>query len=194
MCYFPDKDGVIPAVVLCHPHPLYGGSMDNNVIMSMSSALIKESIIAFMFNFRGVGNSQGRFGGGKSEQEDVKAALNWVLAQPVVDGSRVGLAGYSFGAIVGLSVACADDRVRAIAIVSMPPGSEQGSQLRGCTKNKLLVSGTDDMVVPLEQAKRMSREAAEPKQFEVITGADHSWWGYEEKLANKVAGFFKQVL
>jgi alpha/beta superfamily hydrolase len=168
--------------------------MDNNVILSISSRLVKESIIALMFNFRGVGGSQGSFGGGKAEQEDATAAMNWIMAQPEVDGNRVGLAGYSFGATVVLPVACAEDRVRALTLVSLPPGPEQISQLKSCTKPKLLICGNNDTVVPLEQAQLMNIEAAEPKQFEIISGAEHLWWGYELVLAKKVAGFFKQML
>jgi uncharacterized protein len=168
--------------------------MDNNVVLSIGSTLAAESIIALMFNFRGVGDSQGSFGGGKAEQEDAAAAVSWVITLPEVDGNRVGLAGYSFGAIVALPVACSDDRVRALALVSMPSGREQISQLKSCTRPKLIICGTNDVVVPLEQAQLMNEQAAEPKQFELITGADHSWWGYEEKLAYKVAGFFKDKL
>ncbi|MGB8707319.1 MAG: dienelactone hydrolase family protein [Dehalococcoidia bacterium] len=189
--YLPDRDGVSPAVVLCHPHPLYGGSMDSNVILSVSSALVEKSIIAFMFNFRGVGGSQGSFGGGIAEQEDVAAAISWIVSQPEVDSERVGLSGYSFGAAVALPVAGTDDRVKAIALISMPPGQLQISQLKNCAKPKLIICGTNDLVVPIEQAQLMSREAAEPKQFELVSGADHLWWGYESGLAKKVAGFFE---
>ena len=189
--YFPDSDGVFPAVALCHPHPLYGGSMDNNVIMAVSSALVERSIIAFMFNFRGVGRSQGSYGDGIAEQEDVAAALSWLISQPAVDSNRVGLLGYSFGAAVALPVACADERVKALALISLPPGSSQMSQLKGCTKPKLIVCGTDDFVVPLDQAKLMDREAAEPKQLEIVSGADHFWREYETVLGEKVTVFFK---
>jgi len=194
LCYFPDKDGLFPAVVMCHPHPLFGGSMDNNVILAVSSAVVENSMIAFMFNFRGVGRSQGSFGGGIDEQEDAVAAVSWIISQPGVEASRLGLTGYSFGATVVLPVAIADNRVRALALISMPPGPEQISQLKKCTKPKLLICGTDDSVVPIEQAKRMGKEAAEPKKFELVNGADHVWWGYESKLAKKVADFFDQIL
>jgi len=191
LCYLPDGDGVFPAVVLCHPHPLYGGSMDNNVVLSVSSALVERSIIAFMFNFRGVGGSQGSFGDGIAEEEDVSAAINWLASQPVVDISRLGLSGYSFGASVALPVACADERVRAVALISLPPGPLQISQLKGCTKYKLIVCGTNDFVVSFDQAKLMNQEAAEPKQLEFVSGADHFWGGYESTLGEKVAVFFE---
>jgi len=179
---------------LCHPHPLYGGSMDNNVILSVGSFLVKKSFIAFMFNFRGVGGSQGSFGEGTAEQEDAASAISWVISQPEADISRVGLFGYSFGAAVALPVACADGRVKAVSLVSMPPGPLQMSLLKDCAKPKLIICGTNDFVLPVEQAQLMNREAAEPKQFELISGADHIWWGYEDVLAKKVAAFFKQKL
>jgi alpha/beta superfamily hydrolase len=194
ICYFPDGDGVFPAVVLCHPHPLYGGSMDNNVILAASSALVERSIIAFMFNFRGVGDSQGSYGDGIAEQDDSKAAISWLVSKPSVDSSRLGLLGYSFGAAVALPVACDDDRVKAVALISLPPGPLQSSQLKGCVKPKLIICGTNDFVLPFDQAKLMNQEAAEPKQFELISGADHFWVGYEPVLAEKVAAFFEGKL
>jgi alpha/beta superfamily hydrolase len=194
LCYLPNRDGVFPAVVLCHPHPLYGGSMDNNVILAVSKALVEKSIIAFMFNFRGVGGSQGSFGEGVAEKEDVAAAIGCIASQTETDNDRLGLAGYSFGATVALPAGCADTRIVALALISMPSGPEQISQLKSCLKPKLVVCGTRDAVVPLEQAKHVDMDAAEPKQFELVSGADHLWWGYESVLADKVADFFKQKL
>jgi len=168
--------------------------MDNNVILSVSSALVEKSIIAFMFNFRGVGGSQGSFGGGIAEQKDAVAAISWIICQSEVDGNRVGLSGYSFGAAVALPVVCTDDRVRAVALISLPHGKPQIFKLKNCSKPKLIICGTNDIVVPLEQVQLMTREAAEPKQSELISGADHLWWGYESVLAMKVADFFEEEL
>jgi alpha/beta superfamily hydrolase len=168
--------------------------MNNNVILGASSALAGKSIIAFMFNFRGVGGSQGSYGEGIGEQEDVAAAISWLISQPAVDGDRVGLLGYSFGAAVALSVACTDARVSALALISLPSGESQISQLKGCAKPKLIICGTEDSVVPLEQAKLMGREVAEPKQLELISGADHFWSGYETVLGEKVTAFFEKKI
>ncbi len=165
--------------------------MDNNVILAVSLALVERSTIAFTFNFRGVGGSQGSYGDGIAEQEDAKAAISWLVSQPVVDDNRLGLLGYSFGAAVALPVACIDARVKAVALISLPPGQPQVSQLKGCTKPKLMVCGTNDFVVSLDQAKSMNQEAAEPKKFELISGADHFWLGYEAVLGEKVATFFE---
>ena len=167
--------------------------MDNSVVQAAGSALVEKSIIAFMFNFRGVGGSQGSYGDGVAEQDDVTAAMDWLVSQPAVDSSMVGLVGYSFGAGVALPVACTDERVKAVALISLPPGASQVYQLKSCDKPKLMVCGTNDFVVPLEQAELMGREAAEPKQFELISGADHFWWGYEGVLKEKIGVFFKGV-
>lgn len=164
--------------------------MDNNVIQAAGSALVEQGIIAFMFNFRGAGGSEGSFGGGVAEQEDVAAAISWLVSQPKVDASKVGLLGYSFGASVGLSVACNDERVKAMVLISPPVEASQISQLKGCDKPKLIMCGTDDFVIPLDRAELIGREASEPKQFELVTGADHFWWGYEAIMTEKVAAFW----
>ena len=116
--YGVESAGPVPAVVVCHPHPLYGGSMRNNVTYALADALVKCGIAALLFNFRGVGRSQGSHGGGIAEQEDVRAALDWLGPGKGVDAGRLGLAGYSFGAGVAYPVGCRDERVKAIALVS----------------------------------------------------------------------------
>lgn len=189
VCYLPSGDGAFPALVLCHPHPLYGGSMDNNVVRTVGAALVDNSMIAFMFNFRGVGRSQGSFGRGVTEQNDVTAALTWLASQPEVDVDKLGLVGYSFGAAVALPVGCSDERVKGMALISPPIEPAQVPWLKECTKPKLIVCGSQDFVVPAKGVEQVMQGAAEPKQFELVDGADHSWWGYEPELAGKVVDF-----
>lgn len=164
--------------------------MVNNVIQAAASALVSRAIAALAFNFRGVGGSEGSYGGGIAEQDDVRAALGWLVSQPEVDSDRVGLLGYSFGAAVALPVGCADGRVKAMALISLPLEQSQVSLLQGCSKPKLILCGSNDFVVSLEQVELLRSRAAEPKQFELIDGADHFWWGYEGVLADRVAAFF----
>ena len=189
-CYYPDDEGTYPAVILCHPHPLYGGSMHNNVVQALSLTLVNQSIIAFMFNFRGAGRSEGSFGGGIAEQEDVSAAINWLTSQSEVDPGKIGLAGYSFGAAVASQVACNDERIKAMALISPPLETSQISRLKDCPKPKLIISGTDDFVVSTQKAELIDRESAEPKQFELVAGADHFWQGHEHAMAETVTAFF----
>ena len=164
--------------------------MSNNVVFAICQALAKQSIAALRFNFRGVGRSGGKYGGGIKEQEDVKAALALVSATPDIDPKRVGLAGYSFGASVTLPVAVQNKVVSLLALVS-PALSDLGwEQLRTYSKPIFLISGERDLVLPPEQLQQYIKDIPEPKQCEVISGADHFWQGYEAEVAEKAARFF----
>ena len=112
--------GSFPAVIVCHPHPLYGGSMDNNVVCALSETLTQASFVSFRFNFRGVGESQGEVGQGIGEQADVEAAISFVSQLKEVNPQRIGLGGYSDGAGLDHPVAADDARNRAEAAVSPP--------------------------------------------------------------------------
>jgi alpha/beta superfamily hydrolase len=194
ICHYPDGDGKFPGVVLCHPHPLQGGSLDSSVIHAVASALINESIIAFMFNFRGVGRSQGRFDDGIGERDDVAAAVHWLAAQPEVDNSRIGLAGYSFGAFMTLSEACSDPRIKALALISLVMiNKAKIEHLRNCKVPKLLIIGDADQLISSEQLEMVRKDTAEPKQIEIIPGVDHFWASQETVMADKVASFFNTV-
>ena len=105
---FPEGNGPFPAVIICHPHPLYGGDMDNNVVTRLYEEMVGASFISFRFNFRGVGRSQGTHSEGKGEPEDVAAAILYIDELPEVDSGRIGLAGYSAGAGYGIPVGVAD--------------------------------------------------------------------------------------
>ncbi len=189
-----ERQGPLPAVVVCHPHPLYGGSMHNNVTCAIADALVAVSMDALLFNFRGVGSSQGGYGGGVEEQKDIAAALEWLQGREGVDGGRLGLAGYSFGAGVALPVGCANERVKGIALISPYFENSPLDMLRGCRKPKLIMGGSnDDRVLPAD-VETYGEEAAEPKECEIIDGPDHFWGGYEGQMAESVAGFFKDIL
>jgi alpha/beta superfamily hydrolase len=190
----PEGTGPFPGVIVCHPHPRYGGSMDNNVVYSLCDALTQASFVSFRFNFRGVGSSQGEFGQGIGEQGDVEAAVSFVSTLKEVDSQRIGLAGYSAGASFGLPVGSRDARVKAMAAVSPPLSMFHFDFLRSCPKPKFLISGDKDDVISAEQFLKFCQSLAEPEQCEIVEGADHFWWGYESRLAAKVIAFFTDVL
>ncbi len=190
----PEGARPFPAVIVCHPHPLYGGSMDNNVVYSLSETLTQASLASFKFNFRGVGGSQGEFGQGIGEREDVEAAISFISTVKEVDSKRIGLAGYSAGAGFALPVGFNDDRIRALAAVSPPLPMFDFDFLKSCPKPKLLILGSRDDLIPTDQFLEFCQNLPEPKECESIEGADHFWWGYESRLAAKVAAFFTKVL
>ena len=192
--HFPEGTGPFPAVIVCHPHPLYGGNMSNNVVFAICQALAQQSIAALRFNFRGVGKSGGVFGGGIAEQEDVKAALAFVSSTPTIDQKRIGLAGYSFGASVALPVAVQDIRVNLLALVSPALLDSGWEQLKGYTRPIFIIIGENDSVIPERQLRQLVKDIPEPKQYQVIAGTDHFWAGFEEEVAQRVTGFFADGL
>jgi len=106
-------------VALCHPHPLYGGDMDNPVVVRAAEVCREAGLATLRFNFRGVGNSGGIHDRGEGEQEDVRGALV-LLEKALGPAAPLGVIGHSFGAWVGSRVACAHDRVSAVAAIAPP--------------------------------------------------------------------------
>jgi alpha/beta superfamily hydrolase len=190
----PEGAGPFPAVIVCHPHPLYGGSMDNNVVYSLSEKITQSSLASFKFNFRGVGGSQGEFSQGIGEQEDVEAAISFISTVKEIDSKRIGLAGYSAGAGFALPVGFNDDRIRALAAVSPPLSMFDFDFLKSCPKPKFLILGSRDDLIPIDQFLEFCQNLPEPKECESIEGADHFWWGYESSLATKVVAFLTKAL
>jgi alpha/beta superfamily hydrolase len=190
----PEGAGPFPAVIVCHPHPLYGGSMDNNVVYSLCETLTRASLASFKFNFRGVGRSQGEFSQGIGEQEDVAAAIYFVSTVKEIDSKGIGLAGYSAGAGFALPVGFKDERIRALAAISPPLLMFDFDFLKSCPKPKFLISGSRDDLIPIDQFLEFCQNLPEPKECQSIEGADHFWWGYESDLAAKVMAFFTKVL
>ena len=186
----PDGKGPFPGVIICHPYPPAGGDMLNNVVTAIWQELGQSSIAAFRFNFRGVGASEGSFGEGIAEREDVRAALDLVESTPGIDMNRIGLVGYSFGGVVALSVALKDKRVGRLAVVSSPLFDSRREQLAGYGRPFLYVIGGADQMIPREQIEQQIRDILKPEQYQVIPGADPSMFGYEEEVSRIVSRFF----
>jgi alpha/beta superfamily hydrolase len=164
--------------------------MSSNVVFAICQALAQRSIAALRFNFRGVGKSGGKYGEGIAEQEDVKAALAFALSTPNIDQEKIGLAGYSFGTMVAIPVAVQDERVKLLALVS-PALSDSGwGQLKTYAKPKFFILGDTDFVIPQEQFWQKVKDIPEPKQCQIIAGADHYWTNFEGEVAQRVAEFF----
>jgi alpha/beta superfamily hydrolase len=164
------------------------------VVSTVSAALAQASIVAFRFNFRGVGGSGGRYGDGVGEQEDVRSAIAYVETLGYVDSGRIGLAGYSAGAGFGVTVACGDDRVRALCAVSPPLSMFDFGCLGDCVKPKLLLCGSRDDFTPADRFFEFCERLPEPKECVTVEGADHFWRGHESALADRVAAFFAGAL
>jgi hypothetical protein len=181
----------LAGVAVCHPHPLFGGDMENNVVVALCRALAGDGMVALRFNFRGVGGSGGSYGGGFGERQDARAALDFLAGRAEVDGGRLGLAGYSFGALVALSAA--GERVRALAAVSPPAGGLDPTSFRGGVPT-LLVSGDRDDISPPLRLPEIAASLGPRCEVRSVAGADHFWWGHEQALATAVLEFFQAQL
>ncbi|MEW6531909.1 MAG: alpha/beta fold hydrolase [Thermodesulfobacteriota bacterium] len=189
----PDHEkGMSGGALICHPHPLYGGNMHNNVTRALSDALVQRGLVSLRFNFRGTGKSQGRHGEGLDEIQDVKAALDFLLQQRNVDPARIVLAGYSFGCWVGFRAASEDPRPTHLIGISPPLDAYDFAFLRAEKRPKLLVAGDRDFICPVDQFKALVDEVPEPKKGVTIEGDDHFHIGREKYLVGAADEFLDE--
>jgi hypothetical protein len=188
------------AALVCHPHPLGGGTMHNKVVYHAMKALNDPAWglgwPVLRFNFRGTGLSQGTHHG-EAESEDVLAALDWLeneYARPLA------VVGYSFGAVMVLKACCGQARQRenigAIAALGLPTrfdGSDCSYPfLAACTVPKLFISGDHDQFASAEALAQVAESAAEPKRLLLLAGADHFFEGQLKAIQTALAGWLKE--
>ncbi|KCZ70630.1 putative hydrolase of the alpha/beta superfamily [Candidatus Methanoperedens nitroreducens] len=178
------------AAVICHPHPLYGGSMHSKVVFTASQAFLDLGIPTLRFNFRGVGRSSGRYDKGIGELDDVRAAINYMAEKY----KRIIIAGHSFGAWAGMRAGCEDLRVGMLIGIGMPADFADMSFLMDCQKPRLFIHGTLDTLIPIEKIERLYASLPEPKKFTRIEGADHFFTGKFGTLSEAVRHLVKEYL
>ena len=187
------------AAVVCHPHPLFGGTMHNKVVYQTAKTLHRFGLPVLRFNFRGAGLSEGAHDEGRGEQGDVSAALDFLAAK--YPGVPLLLAGFSFGSWVGLRVGCSDPRVTHLIGLGLPVGDlvgERGfSYLDACAKPKLLVAGEFDQYGPPEKLNAVvaefSAQAKEQTSVAIIRGADHCFTGHLAELDGAIAEWIESL-
>ncbi len=183
-----------PAVAVCHPDPLMGGTMLSPVVEWVCRHLAEAGIATLRFNFRGIGESTGEFGGGQTGREDAKTAFRLLQEWPDVDPEKVGMAGYSFGGTMALLTGIAEPAVRGVAVISPPLGLLDYADMYAYRKPLLLIGGEKDLMTPGAKVTAVREKLSPLAETVAISGADRSWGGNEEQLALEVARFFKKVL
>ncbi|MBW1679766.1 MAG: prolyl oligopeptidase family serine peptidase [Deltaproteobacteria bacterium] len=187
---FPADRSSCPGVVICHPHPVYGGDMNNNVVMGIKAALEDAGFVILRFNFRGVNLSEGNFDGGKGEIKDVIAAVSFLKDQTMVDNNRLFLAGYSFGSWVGLKAVLKVGEFRAVAGVSPPFGIFNFDFLTDISAPILLMVGEQDDFCKMKEFESVFNKIQSSKKRVVLPGADHFCWEREGEVGEIVRSFF----
>ena len=185
-----DSTEKAPGIVICHPHPRYGGDMHNNVVLGMTKRLTRDGFAVLRFNFRGVGDSEGTFDWGGGETDDADAALETLSLHDEVDGSRIGIAGYSFGAAVAIQSATDSTMAHAVAAIACPAPQFRAFSGMELLQPKLFVLGDHDHNFPVDQFRFLCRRFADPRQSEVVSGADHFFRGSEALLGEMTSEFF----
>jgi uncharacterized protein len=181
------------AGLVCHPHPMFGGTMHNKVVFHAMKALHAFGFPVLRFNFRGTGLSAGRHDG-REEVEDVRAALRWLkheFSLPII------FAGFSFGAARGLRACCPDPEVRALISLGTPVEAEgrlySYKFLGDCRTPKLFLSGDHDPFGPHDALEAVVAKAAEPKELVFISG-DHFFAGHLDEMRMTVESWLQEQL
>jgi alpha/beta superfamily hydrolase len=182
------------AGLVCHPHPLGGGTMHNKVVFHAMKALNSFGFPVLRFNFRGTGLSAGEHDQGRGEIADVQAALEWLKHEfrlPII------FTGFSFGAATGLRAACPDPGVEALISIGTPVEAEGRlytySFLRECRKPKLFVSGDRDEYGPHQTLERLVAQAADPKELVFVPG-DHFFAGHLMEMRLTLESWLQELL
>ena len=189
------------AALVCHPHPLFGGTLHNKVVFHAMKALNSFRFPVLRFNFRGTGLSQGQHDRGGGEVEDVRTALDWLDSEfhrPLI------FTGFSFGAAVGLRAACADHRVRAaiglgVPVVPVAADAEEPRVynyefLQECMKPKLFVSGARDQFGPRAKLEALVASVPEPRKLVLIDGGDHFFEGRLRELRETMEAWVRESI
>jgi alpha/beta superfamily hydrolase len=179
--------GAARGAVVCHPHPQYGGAMDNNVVVAVCEALQAAGVATLRFNFRGVGGSQGSYADGRGEVDDARQAVAFLRGH--LANGDITLAGYSFGAMMALLAGHDAGDVSRLVAIAPPVAMFDLGFLKGCHRPKLVVAGDRDQYCPLAELEAQLTTVAEPKSLVRIAGADHFFYGHEAAMADAVAKF-----
>lgn len=180
------------AAVICHPHPLHGGTMHTKAVYRSAQGLNDAGLVVLRFNFRGVGTSTGSYDEGIGEQDDLRAALEWLIDEypqlPLVAG------GFSFGSMVALQVGSADDRVNALVGLGLPVDLDDRYDYRFLAeagKPILVVQGENDEFGPAEQVQSAVSALGSHISVVPISGTDHYFEGRLDELRGAVRGYFE---
>lgn len=180
--YTPSKDKNAPIALVLHPHPLYGGTMNNKVVYNLYQAFARNGFSVMRFNFRGVERSQGTFDNGIGELSDAATALDWLQVQNP-DAATCWISGFSFGAWIAMQLLMRRPEVEGFIAASPPANMYDFSFLAPCPSSGLIMMGDKDDVVQEEAVAKLANKLTNQKNIEVayklIGGADHY---YRNKL------------
>ena len=186
-----------PVALILHPHPLYGGTMNNPVVLELFNIFDNLGFSTFRFNFRGVGKSEGKFDNGLGELADAAAGLDWIQRQNP-NANQCWVAGFSFGALLCMQLLMRRPEITRFVSVSPQPNLYDFNFLAPCPASGMLIQGKKDELVPIEDTNRLAQKLQSQKNivvdYEEISGANHFYDHEMHKLNKIVATYVEKEL
>lgn len=193
----PKSDPSSPIAIILHPHPLYGGTMNNKVVYALYQVFAQKGFTVLRFNFRGVGRSQGKYDSGVGELSDAAAALDWLQAT-YPNAKTTWVAGFSFGAWIGMQLLMRRPEIGGFISVSPPANMFDFSFLAPCPSSGLILHGTADQIVPGEDVDKLNEKLSQQKgitiTYQKVRGADHFYADKMEEMANQVGKYLDSTM
>lgn len=192
--YHHSRDPRAPLVIVLHPNPLQGGTMNNRVTVTLYNAFIENGFSAIRFNFRGVGKSEGVYDKGEGELTDTAAVLDWI--QSVNNGRReLWVAGFSFGALVGMQLLMRRPEIRGFVSVCPPANLNDFAFLAPCPVSGMIINGADDIVCPTEKVdllvEKLNNQRGISIDYRVIPNCDHSFKNHLDTIKQYVTEYLE---
>ena len=174
--YFKSKKNTSPIALVLHPHPQYGGTMNNSVVAETFNTFMDNNFSVCRFNFRGVGKSDGEFDNGQGELADAAAALDWIERENF-DNSHCWIAGFSFGALIAMQLLMRRPEINRFIAISPQPNTFDFSFLSPCPTSGIIIHGKNDELVPEENISELTRRLSSQKGIKIdlksIENANH---------------------
>jgi len=195
--YQPSRKRSAPIAIVLHPHPQFGGTMNNQIVYNLFYLFAKRGFSVLRFNFRGVGRSQGYFDHGQGELSDAAAALDW--AQSVNPDARAcWIAGFSFGAWIGMQLLMRRPEIEGFISIAPPANLYDFSFLAPCPSSGLIVHGDKDAVVPLKDVQTLAEKVKTQKgiiiEQQIVAGANHFFDNQVDDLIGRCATYLDKRL
>ncbi len=195
--YYQSPNEKAPVALVLHPHPLYGGSMNNKVVYSIYKSFVQNELSVLRINFRGVGKSQGEFDGGVGELTDAATALDWLqLHNPL--SSQYWIAGFSFGSWIAMQLIMRRPEISNFIAISPPVNKFDFSFLAPCPIPGLIIHGDQDSIVDetsvINLAEKLSKQKHVKIDYKSIVGADHFFRNKIDDLENLISEHVKKFI
>lgn len=190
--YHQSENKQAPAALILHPHPLYGGTMNNKVVYALYNAFKQNGFSVLRINFRGVGRSQGKFDNGVGELTDAATALDWLQVQNP-DISSFWIGGFSFGAWIAMQLMMRRPEIEAFAIAAPPVNKFDFSFLSPCPAHGIVIQGEQDSIVSeaavSEFVDKLSKQKNTKIDYQIIFGADHFFREKTDDLIDAITNY-----